>query len=159
MNNSKKLKESFNFIIVDDSQDKIKMIEDKLEILGIDSTVITDEDYAHRTFEKAKETYEENKIPVLFLDEKLGFNVSEDGNVIAQLMIENFGDKGGIIFPCSTIFEMQVRRLESAIEDHKEWYIEDIAGLGNKLFTSNVYEVCREYQNYIEKRESDIKNG
>jgi len=161
MNNSKKLKDSFNFIIVDDSKYKIEMIEDKLEVFGIDSTVITEENYAHRTFKRVQETYEENKIPVLFLDEKFGPDVSEDGNVIAQLMIETFGEKGGIIFPCSIVFEMQVRRLESSIENPKDWYIEKEAGLGNREFTSNVSEVCKGYQGYIEKRESnsDIKNG
>ncbi|OGC44312.1 hypothetical protein A2400_01135 [candidate division WS6 bacterium RIFOXYB1_FULL_33_14] len=161
MDNKKKLKDSFNFIVVDDSPYKIEMIKDKIKIFGIEPTIITDEDYAHRTFKKVSETYEENKIPVLFLDEKLGLDILEDGNLIGQYIVENFGEKGGIIFPCSTIFQMQVRRLESSIEDRKEWYIEQVVGLGNREFISNVAEICREYQGYVEKRESnsDIKNG
>lgn len=162
MNNSENLEDKYNFIIVDDSYEKIEKVKEDITPLGIEPVVITDEDYARRTLRTVNETYKQGKLPVIFLDRNLSFKFPEENGVmIARLILGgSFKNKGGIIFPCSYDMDLQLFEMDSYIKDKGEWYIERDLCIKSNMFNGNeIGRVCKEYLSNIDKKESEITDG
>ena len=159
MNDSQGIFDNYEFIIVDDSRDKIDKIREELTSLNVLPRIITEDDYTTKAFRAVKDTYEKDKLPFLFLDEHLDIDTSEYGSNIAELVIEFFGEKGGVIIPTSESLEHQLWKMKFLVKDTKEWHIEKDPSLISGFLAENVNEVCKEYLEGREKKESDIKNG
>ncbi len=163
MNDSEKMLDSYEFIIVDDSRDKIGKIREELVSLEVLPRIVTGEDdFIARTFRIVKEVYKEDKIPFLFLDEYLDINFSEYGSSIAEILVEFFGEKGGVIFPTSESLNHQLWKIDFLVKDSKDWYIErDPHRVKGENLCHNINEICREYliQKYKKEKDSEVKNG
>ncbi|MDY0096751.1 MAG: hypothetical protein RBS01_00150 [Candidatus Dojkabacteria bacterium] len=163
MKDSGEILENYEFIIVDDSRDKIDNIRKELTSLEVLPRIVTgDDDYMARTFRIVKEAYKEDKIPFLFLDEYLDIHFSEYGSSIAETLIEFFGEKGGVIFPTSESLNHQLWKIDFLVKDSKDWYIErDSHRVKGENLSSNINEICKEYFFKKDKEEnnSEIKNG
>lgn len=162
MNDREKLLDNYEFIIVDDSRDKVEEIRKELASLEMLPMIVTDDDYMKRAFRRVKESYEKEKIPFLFLDEYLDIGASEYGSSIAELVIEFFGEKGGVIFPTSESLNHQLWRIDFLVKDSKDWYVErDFERVKGGNLSHSINWICKEYliQKCLKESDSEIKNG
>lgn len=158
-----RLGDIFEFIIVDNNRRRVELIKDVLERANIVPLVINGGFYCKRTHYATLETYEKNKLPVIFLDEHFGTNELESGSLICMILREYTDEKGGILFPISPLRELQQEKWSKIFKEEDEsWYVEkELHPLLDVFNSENIYEVCTKFLERREKKESvsEIKNG
>lgn len=157
------LKDIFEFILVDNNRRRVERIKDTLEEANIVPLVINGGFYCKRTHIATLETYEKNKLPVIFLDEHFGTNELESGSLICMILREYTDEKGGILFPISPLRELQQEKWSKIFKEEEEsWYVEkELHPLLDTFSIENIYGVCTEFLERREKNEAinEFKNG
>ncbi|MFA5622826.1 MAG: hypothetical protein WC981_01170 [Candidatus Dojkabacteria bacterium] len=161
--NSNDLNEKLTFIIVDNNIGKILMIRKTLGELGVQPLVISKKQYRERTLLAAKEAHEQGKLPVIFLNEYFGTNESESGSLILFALSESLKDPGGILFPTSPFYGLQLEKWSEVLEEENHtWYIErELNPVLENFNSMEISRVCNKFLSSIDSREQggEIKNG
>ena len=163
MNENNDLNDRLNFIIVEENVNKIAKIEETLREIGVEPLIITRGRYRERTIQAAIEAHEEGKLPVIFLDEYLGYEQLDSGSLIYSELSHYLEGKGGLLFPTSVFQELQLNKWSKVFKkDNQDWYIEEELNPISENFNSmEIARVCNEFLSMVDSREQggEIKNG